>query len=121
MRTDKNKPDPDKAPPAGAVDYYGEAMNRREDKEKNRVAPNAGSQEIGQHIPGKSDTVLPEQTEEETITPQDLVEETGGGSIQEKPGTNEGGIYPPDETFDEDSPSQEAGTPGHPGIDEGTD
>lgn len=34
--------------------------------------------------------------------------------------SNDGGIYAPEESFDADAPNYEAGTPGHPGIDEGT-
>lgn len=65
---------------------------------------------------GEIDT-LPE---EDVISLDEFDEFDKKQDIPGNSSTNEGGIYPPEEAFDQDSPNYEAGTPGHPGIDEGT-
>lgn len=60
--------------------------------------------------------------EKESIDPlTELSDNPYKDMSKEHQGSNEGGIVPEDEVVSEGSEGLPAGTPGHPGIDEGTE
>lgn len=112
-------------PPVGPVDYYREDMRRTEDKALNVPTPNIREQE--DVYPDDETISFEAETEEAQEEAQDISldeeieeEEAADSDALANSSSNEGGIYPEQEAFDQDSPAYEAGTPGHPGIDDGT-
>jgi hypothetical protein len=69
-------------------------------------------------------TKLTEETdfhpESDVVSLDEFDEFSHDQDVPNNASSNDGGIYPPEEAFDQDAPNYEAGTPGHPGIDEGT-
>lgn len=103
----------------GSAYHYGQSKNRKEDEENTEIRPH-NNQDIKQELYELNDILEADgkEDEEEFLAPGELIDEE---TVDESKADNDGGIYKKNETFDEDSQGLESGSPGHPGIDEGTD